>query len=88
MDWLEVVLISLGALFAGLAVVSLVAFVRLIASIGEPTTGFPAGAGFTHGARGLGLGLFAVATLVFAWVAWSMLAPPIRRALHRPRDDS
>jgi hypothetical protein len=39
-----------------------------------------------QGARGLGLGLFSVATLVFSLVAWTLLAPRVRAALRRRRD--
>jgi uncharacterized membrane protein len=87
-DWVEAVLTGLGILFAILAVVSVIAVVRLITSIGEPITGFPAGEGFVKGARGLGLGLFAVASLVFSLVAWTLLAPRIRAALRKRRDRS
>jgi hypothetical protein len=85
-DWVEAVLTVLGVVFAALAVVSVIGVIRLITSIGEPTRGFPTGTGFVQGARGLGLGLFSVATLVFSLVAWTLLAPRVRAALRRRRD--
>ena len=87
MDWLEVVTVGLGVLFAALAVVCVMSLVSVVASLGDPETGFPGGPGFLPGLRGLGLVLVTVGALVLGLVAWWLLADPVRSFLRRRRED-
>jgi hypothetical protein len=86
-DRFEVVMVVLGGVFLALCVLSVIALITLIASIGQPDDEFP---GSTHVLiiiRSLGIGFFAVTALVTFgvgnWLLGGRLWSRIRRLFRR-----
>ena len=65
---LEMLFTGLGYLAYAIAVGSVLAAVFLLTSIDEKDPGFPAGEGFLKAIKGYGIGLFAVASIVFYYL--------------------
>ena len=84
-DWLEILVTALGVLFLALAALFLYGLVTLIVHFGESNPSLPIGEGLYKTSKGAGLAVFAVGTLVFALVGWSLAGSSIRRRLRLRR---
>ena len=78
-DWLEILLTALGLFFLALAIVFLVALGLVVASWGEPPPPeLPIGQGLFQVNKGAGVAVFAVGSLLFTMVGWSLAGSSIR----------
>ena len=84
-DWLEGVVAAIGVLFLVLSLVSVAALAVLILNFGSDETGLPVSSSFLQGAKGFGIGFFAVLAVVTFLVGWSFVGERIVRSFRRRR---
>jgi hypothetical protein len=84
-DWLDGVLVAVGAALLVLSALSVFATGVIIAHFRDEESGFPAGPGVAQLAKGLGLVLFPLLAVVTFLAARELAGPWLRERIRRSR---